>query len=330
MAINIDGDGLIALGGTASTQGRVRLAEDTDNGTNYIELTAPASVASNVTFTLPAADGTSGQVIQTDGSGALSFATPSSTSDKIEEGDSKVEVTDAGTGKVEVTVDNVEVADFTTGAIVFNETGANQDFRVEGDTNANMFIVDASEDKVLIGDTAVNVNGNPTNQCFSFNEGSAFAFSFTGPNAYINISTAGTVINLRHQGLNSGSIVINTSTVAYNTSSDYRLKENIATMTGALARIALLNPVTYKWKADGSAGEGFIAHELQAVCPDAVSGDKDAVNEDGTIKPQGVDTSFLVATLTAAIQELKAINDAQASRIETLEAKVAALEANNV
>jgi hypothetical protein len=91
-----------------------------------------------------------------------------------------------------------------------------------------------------------------------------------------------------------------------------------------------LNPVTYTWKADGSAGEGFIAHELQAVCPDAVSGDKDAVNEDGTIKPQGVDTSFLVATLTAAIQELKAINDAQASRIETLEAKVAALEANNV
>ena len=75
MAINIDGDGLIALDGTSSTQGRLRLAEDSDNGTNYIELTAPASVASNVTFTLPAADGTSGQVIQTDGSGTLSFAT---------------------------------------------------------------------------------------------------------------------------------------------------------------------------------------------------------------------------------------------------------------
>jgi hypothetical protein len=240
---------------------------------------------------------------------------------KIEVGDSKVEITDAGTGKIEFTVDNVEVADFTTGAIVFNETGANQDFRVEGDTNANMFIVDASEDKVLIGDTAVNVNGNPTNQCFSFNEGSAFAFSFTGQNAYINISTAGSVINLRHQGINSGQIQINTSSVAYITSSDYRLKENISTMTGALAKVALLNPVTYQWKVDGSAGEGFIAHELQAVCPDAVSGDKDAVNEDGTIKPQGVDTSFLVATLTAAIQELKAELDQAKTRIAALEAQ---------
>jgi len=58
MAIDIDGNGLIALGGTSTTQGRVRLAEDTDNGTNYIEITAPASVASNRTLTLPDATGT--------------------------------------------------------------------------------------------------------------------------------------------------------------------------------------------------------------------------------------------------------------------------------
>jgi hypothetical protein len=70
---------------------------------------------------------------------------------QITEGDSSVVVTDSGTGKVEVTVDNVEVADFTTGAIVFNETGANQDFRVEGDTDANLLVVDASTDRVGIG-----------------------------------------------------------------------------------------------------------------------------------------------------------------------------------
>jgi len=58
MAIDINGDGLIALGGTSTTQGRVRLAEDTDNGTNYIELTAPASVASNRTVTFPDETGT--------------------------------------------------------------------------------------------------------------------------------------------------------------------------------------------------------------------------------------------------------------------------------
>ena len=75
MAATINGDGLITLDGTTTTQGRVRLAEDTDNGTNYVELQAAANIASNVTFTLPSADGTSGQVIQTNGSGVLSFAT---------------------------------------------------------------------------------------------------------------------------------------------------------------------------------------------------------------------------------------------------------------
>jgi hypothetical protein len=91
-------------------------------------------------------------------------------------------------------------------------------------------------------------------------------------------------------------------------------------MQNALSRVAALKPCTYTWKADGSDGEGFIAHELQAVCPEAVSGEKDAVNEDGSIKPQGIDTSFLVATLTAGLQEAVAM-------IEELKAKVAALEA---
>jgi len=117
-----------------------------------------------------------------------------------------------------------------------------------------------------------------------------------------------------------GGIIINSGSVAYNTTSDYRLKENIAPMTDALEKVALLKPCTYTWKADGSASQGFIAHELQAVVPDCVTGEKDAVNEDGSIKPQGIDTSFLVATLTAAIQELKAELDAAKARITTLEA----------
>jgi hypothetical protein len=118
-----------------------------------------------------------------------------------------------------------------------------------------------------------------------------------------------------------------TNAVQYTTSSDYRLKEDIAPMTGALAKVALLKPCTYKWKVDGSSSEGFIAHELQAVVPDCVSGEKDAVetytDEEGNeqTRPvyQGIDTSFLVATLTAAIQELRGIVDSQAARIAALE-----------
>jgi len=117
-----------------------------------------------------------------------------------------------------------------------------------------------------------------------------------------------------------GGIIINSGSVAYNTTSDYRLKENIQPMTGALEKVAQLKPCTYTWKADGSASQGFIAHELQAVVPDCVTGEKDAVNEDGSIKPQGIDTSFLVATLTAAIQEQQAIIETLTARIEALEA----------
>lgn len=115
-----------------------------------------------------------------------------------------------------------------------------------------------------------------------------------------------------------GGITTNGSSTTYATSSDYRLKEDVQPMAGALAKVAALKPCTYTWKADGSKGEGFIAHELQAVVPDAVVGEKDAVNEDGSIKPQGIDTSFLVATLTAAIQELNAKVDAQAVEIAAL------------
>jgi hypothetical protein len=125
-----------------------------------------------------------------------------------------------------------------------------------------------------------------------------------------------------------GSVTSTTGGTAFNTSSDYRLKENIAPMTGALATVSALKPCTYTWKADGSQGQGFIAHELQAVVPDAVTGKKDGTesftDEDGVEhtrpKYQGIDTSFLVATLTAAIQELK-------SELDSVKVELVALKA---
>ena len=163
-----------------------------------------------------------------------------------------------------------------------------------------------------------------------------------------NNTAAGTGSNnsmiFQRSGTNTGTIAVTGSATAYNTSSDYRLKNTIAPMTGALAKVIALKPCTYKWKVDGSDGQGFIAHELDEVVPGCVTGEKDAVGEEqyevtpavkdedgntvteavmGTrIAPvyQGIDTSFLVATLTAAIQELKAIVDTQAARITALEA----------
>ena len=109
------------------------------------------------------------------------------------------------------------------------------------------------------------------------------------------------------------------SATSYTTSSDYRLKENIVPMVGALDKITQLKPVTYKWKSDSSDGQGFIAHELQEVISDCVYGEKDAVDEEGNPKYQGVDTSFLVATLTAAIQEQQALITSLTARITALE-----------
>ena len=135
-----------------------------------------------------------------------------------------------------------------------------------------------------------------------------------------NTDAFGTSTNIRfkNNGTTVGEIASTTTTTSYNTSSDYRLKENITPMTGALAKVSQLKPVTYKWKIDGSDGQGFIAHELQAIVPDCVTGEKDAVDEEGNPVHQGIDTSFLVATLTSAIQELKAELDATKAEVQAL------------
>ena len=117
-----------------------------------------------------------------------------------------------------------------------------------------------------------------------------------------------------------GSITQATSTtVAYNTSSDYRLKENVTPLANGLTKVMALKPCNWTWKTYADYGEGFIAHELAEVCPNAVTGQKDAVDADGNPKYQGVDTSFLVATLTAAIQEQQALITALTARITALE-----------
>jgi hypothetical protein len=117
-------------------------------------------------------------------------------------------------------------------------------------------------------------------------------------------------------GTTVGFISNDGTSTTYSTSSDYRLKNTIAPMTGALAKVALLKPCTYKWNVNGSDGQGFIAHELAEVVPQCVTGAKDALDANGKIKPQGIDTSFLVATLTAAIQEQQAIIESLKARLD--------------
>jgi hypothetical protein len=173
----------------------------------------------------------------------------------------------------------------------------------------------------------IDSSGNLLVGATSTNYGEQLKITFPNTQGiHLNESTNSSSVNYQYftkgsTPTNVGAIFYNGSVMAYQTTSDYRLKENIAPMTGALAKIAALKPVTYTWKDNQRSGEGFIAHELQENFPDAVSGIKDDVDEDGNPKYQGMDASILIATLTAAIQEQQALITDLTARITALEAK---------
>ena len=117
-----------------------------------------------------------------------------------------------------------------------------------------------------------------------------------------------------------GSISSTTSTTSYNQSSDYRLKENVVEMTGALDRVNQLQPKRFNFIADADTiVDGFLAHEVQDIVPQAVTGEKDAVDSEGNPEYQGIDQSKLVPLLTKAIQE-------QQTQIETLKQEIQELK----
>jgi hypothetical protein len=220
----------------------------------------------------------------------------------------------AGDTSGSITLDAPAVAGTTvltlpaTSGTVLTNTGA---LGVSTSAPADSFVVDASG-KVLFGTTTPTGTSN-VGASFEPSTNSRFIL-FLGTST----TSGNTLVSFRNPNGQVGSISVSGSGTTYNTSSDYRLKEDVAPMTGALDKVALLKPVTYKWKVDGSDGQGFIAHELQEVVPECVSGEKDAVDAEGNPEYQGIDTSFLVATLTSAIQELNAKVEAQAEQIKAL------------
>ena len=130
--------------------------------------------------------------------------------------------------------------------------------------------------------------------------------------AYTAFYVANTVYGTITQGASAN--------VVYNTTSDYRLKENIEQIPDPLERLAQLKPCRYNFIGHGdNKMEGFLAHELQEVVPYAVTGEKDAVDEEGNPDYQGVDQGYVVPLLTAALQKLM-------QEVDALKAEVAALK----
>ena len=123
-----------------------------------------------------------------------------------------------------------------------------------------------------------------------------------------------------HYGGERGYIGVTLGGTSYNSSSDYRMKQDVVDLTGAIDRVKSFKPRRFKWKEDPTyTVDGFLAHEASTVVPESVDGEKDAVDSEGDPKYQVMDNSRLVPVLTAALKEAIA-------KIETLETKVAALE----
>jgi len=199
--------------------------------------------------------------------------------------------------------------------------------------NSLRISVDGPERMRITSDGCVLINGTSVvsrSQAvfFQIGEGSnSFGIQHNNSSNVIELTTeVGTTVARNHFTFKNsngtvGSINTSGSSTAFNTSSDYRLKENIVDLNGAITRIKQLQPRRFNFIADDTTTvDGFIAHEAQTVVPEAVTGTHNEVDDDGNAVMQGIDQSKLVPLLTAALQEAIA-------KIETLEAKVAALEA---
>ncbi|MEK9770732.1 MAG: tail fiber domain-containing protein, partial [Betaproteobacteria bacterium] len=186
---------------------------------------------------------------------------------------------------------------------------SNGDILVNGATNYIQF---GAGNNVLTDNDAVAIYGGGF--IWSCRQGNVAYFSRAA-------STGSLVVFKYDKFTDVGSVSVTSTSTAYNTSSDYRLKENLAPITGAVDRVNALQPRRFNFIAEpDKVVDGFVAHEVSDIVPEAITGEKDAVDADGNPEYQGIDQSKLVPLLTAAIQELTLTTQQLTARIEALEA----------
>jgi hypothetical protein len=194
---------------------------------------------------------------------------------------------------------------------------------VQRENDAMIFSTNDTERMRITSGGNVLIGGTDVANLGTTNRIGAFRVDSSGE-VYLQLATTGqSTVNhaffYNSTGL-GGSIRTSSGTISLVNGSDYRMKTNIQSLTEGLSIISKLKPCTFEYIAtEGSKFEGFIAHELQEIIPNAVFGEKDAINEDGTPDYQGIDTVKIIPYLVKAIQE-------QNQLIQELSAKVSALE----
>jgi len=200
--------------------------------------------------------------------------------------------------------------------------GARSDsFEIYDNTAGTQRLTIDSSGNLIVGTTVSTPSGNNVVGIWNSIGTGSYAGVLRVGHSTSNVSGSG-YVDFWYNGGNIGSISQNgTTAVAYNTTSDYRIKENVVGITDGITRIKSLKPSRFNFIAEADRTvDGFVAHEVSDIVPEAITGAKDAVDDKGNPQYQGIDQSKLVPLLTAALQEA-------IKKIETLETKVAALEA---
>ena len=309
MALNINGTtGISGVDGSASTP--ALQGTDSNTGINFASDTVNINTGGVTRATV-------------DSSGFLGVGTTSPSSFNA---DGRNLVVGTGSGGQGLSIfsandnyGNIYFADGTSdgsynaGGILYNHSSSFMRF----DTAAAERMRIDSSGRLLVGTTTNTIGSS----------GATIVTNFAG-NADNGIKTRDSASHssVNHMVMISGStdigqIVGTTSSVSYNSLSDYRLKENVVAISDGISRLKSLKPSRFNFKVTpDETVDGFLAHEVMSIVPQAVSGTKDAVDSDGKPIHQSMDSAKLVPLLTAALQEAVA-------KIEVLETKVAALEA---
>lgn len=324
-----------------------------DNG-YHISLSVYTDLSESSDFLLPN-DGSSGQFLKTNGSGILSFATVDTSANNYF-ASSGLSNKDLGTG--------LHLKTGSAGNI--GTIQSNQQLVIENSGNTGIFLLNPNTNNGSISFSSSNayVNGkieyrhsdnsmrfstNGSNERLVIDSGGRIGIGTTANGTFLHLTgSSNTDYLMKYKANNNthqthymaaftnlsdttiGSITSNNNNaVSYNTSSDYRLKENVNYTWDATTRLKQLKPARFNFISDedNTLVDGFLAHEVSSVVPQAINGDKDAtetyIDEDGNeqtrIVPQGIDQAKLVPLLTKALQEA-------ITKIETLEERINALE----
>jgi hypothetical protein len=215
--------------------------------------------------------------------------------------------------------------DFNVGRIRYQHSDNSMRFHT---ADLERLRIDSSGNLLVGQSSTINPGqGNNTFGSALLNSGRLFLSADGTYSLGLNRSDTGELTNFSRAGSFKGSISINASSVSYNTTSDHRLKQNVVDMTGAIDRVKTLAPKRFDFISDaGNTVDGFLAHEAQAVVPEAVTGTHNEVDDDGNPVMQGIDQSKLVPLLTGALRETIAKIEALETSNADLTARIEALE----